>query len=276
MPTTDHERYFKFEVDGWRKELDENLRDKLKLLVKSYLQILSLDRKMRYIKNFMRQTKFNGHVINILKLQYDDLHQKLPCGVEITDALNQIYAELYGHFENASSVKKSLEALKIKNWHLTCADDRPKVAAKILSLRDTEKLPPAFNLLFNFRCNGFMIFYFVLKELQTQLFEDSNFLNQNDSSDDFKENPYYEELYRVYSDSIAAKKTKSIWNKALIEICRRHLKKIFEDSETDPMTIALKYFWAQRSCDSGRNFFWNVFTEQEIFNSIYTEEAIKI
>lgn len=272
LPTGEQKQCFKFEVAGWRKELDKNLRDKLKLLIKAYLHILSLNRKRQYIKNFTNQTKFSGHVINILRLQYDDLHQKLPCGVEIADALNQLYAALYDHFENAAEVKKALNELKNKQWHLTCAEDRPKVAAEILGFSRAEELPSVAVLLFNFRCNGFMLFYFILTEVQRRFFEDSDLLDQNNSSDENfapDKNPYYEELYRVYSDSVATKKTKTIWNKALINICRRHLA---EDFGADNFKDALKYFWSQRSEDSGRNFLWNVFKAQEIFDQIYIEE----
>ena len=276
MSATENGKFFKFEVDGWRKKLDKNLSCDLKLLMKSYLHILSLDRKMRYMKNLMNQTKFKGHVTNILKLQYDDLHQKLSCGAEIVEALNQIYAELCGQFKNAAEVKKALSKMKTKRWHLTLAENRAKVAAEILGFDEAEKLPPVCELLFNFRCNGFMILYFVLAEIQHRLFDSSDFLTYDNSCNEsltFKKNPYFDELYRVYLKSIAAKKTKSIWNKKLIEICRKHLKEIFRSFGDKTFDEALKYFWAQRNEDSGRNFLWNVFTEQEIFASIYTNDA---
>ena len=39
-----------------------------------------------------------------------------------------------------------------------------------------EKLPPSFELLYNFRCNGYMLFYFVLKDLEQLLFNKAHFL----------------------------------------------------------------------------------------------------
>lgn len=85
-------RYFNFEVLNWRKNLNESRRLQLKMLLKAYLHILSLDSKARYFKNIISQTKFTGHILNILMLQYDYLYQKLSCNTEIIDTLNQLYA----------------------------------------------------------------------------------------------------------------------------------------------------------------------------------------
>lgn len=79
-------RYFNFEILNWRKNLNESRRLQLKMLVKAYLHILSLDSKARYFKNIISQTKFTGHILNILMLQYDS------CNTEIIDTLNQLYA----------------------------------------------------------------------------------------------------------------------------------------------------------------------------------------
>ena len=259
-------RYFNFEISGWRKNLDENRRLQLKMLVKAYLHILSLDAKTRYIKNKISQTKFNGHILNILALQYDDLYQKLSCGTEIVDALNQLYAELSFQLKNNDSVTKALNSLKKYNWQLTPETKRPKVAAKILGIN--ENVPAVFELLFNFRCNGFMLFYYVLKELQSRLFEETDALEPADSADDttnFQKNLYYDELHKIYSAAVAEKKSKQIWNAELIKICRRNLSKIFDGDFKE----ALKYFWSIRSSDSGHNFFWNIFAEQEILSEVY-------
>ena len=262
-------RFFAFETPGWRKKIsDENLRGQLSTLVKSYLRILSLDRKTRYLKRIANQTKFNGHILNILRLQYDDLRQKLLCGTEIADALNQLYAELSFVLQNATSVKNSLKQLKDRNWHLTVKDNRPAVAAQILSLEPyaAGNLPGVFELLYNFDCNGFMIFYYVLKELQIRLYEEPTEIAAPKLTEesDFNQSPCYREMYELYSSSVAAKKSKPIWNAQLVEICRRRLKEIFDGD----MFEALKYFWSRRSEDSGRNFFWNVFGAQEILSHI--------
>lgn len=156
---------------------------------------------------------------------------------------------------------------------MTCEEDRPEVVAKILGLNlsDDEELPPFFELLYNFRCNGYMLFYFVLKDLEHRLFNVANFISANNSSDsysNFKQNRYYDELYRTYSNLIAEKKSRRIWNAQLIKICRRHLQDIFDGNIYE----ALKCYWSQKNKDSSRNFLWDVFDEQEILSHIFIPE----
>lgn len=257
---------FEFENQGWRGNLDKDKQERLRLLVKAYLRILSLDRKRRYLKNFFRQKTFGGHIINILKLQYDDLNQKLPCGMEVSEALDQIYPELLSIVNNSESAKKALDSLKVFKWHLVEENLRPLVAAKILDfkLSENENLPATFELLYNFRCNGFMIFYYILKELQGRLFEISDVILSDEDSAQFENNPYYDEFQKIYSMNITEKRNKSIWNAQIVQICRNRLSEIFEGNMSD----ALKYFWARKSEDKQRTFFWNVFTEKEILSAI--------
>lgn len=262
---------FDFEISGWRKTLDESSKAKLLTLIEAYQAVLSLNSKAQKIESKMRKENFTGHVVNILKLQYDDYrYQKLPCGIEMETALNQLYTELSLLLKTSAKAKAAIDALKNNKWHLTCEEDRPKVAAKILGLNlsDDEKLPPFFELLYNFRCNGYMLFYFILKNLQSPLFDKVDFVSNLDSNDNdskFKQNRYYDELYQTYLNSITAKKSKRIWNAQLIKICRRHLQEIFGGD----MSKALKYYWSQKSNDSKRKFFWDVFNEEEILSHIF-------
>ncbi|MBR0261266.1 MAG: hypothetical protein IJQ85_05680 [Selenomonadaceae bacterium] len=267
----ENSRYFDFETSDGSKTFDKDLSAKLATLVEAYLGVLSRASKAQRIERNMREKNFTGHVVNTLKLQYDDYrHQKLPSDIEIETALNQLYAELSLLLKTSAKVKEAIDGLKNKKWHLTCEENRPKVAAEILGLNlsDDEKLPPFFELLYNFRYNGYMLFYFILKNLESLLFDKADYIseaNLDDSYSKFKKNRYYDELYQTYLNSITEKKSKRIWNAQLIKICRRHLQEIFGGD----MSEALKYYWAQKSKDSGRNFLWNVFNEQEILSQIF-------
>lgn len=261
-------RCFNFEIDDWRKTLDKSLHEELKFLIEAYCRVLNLAWKTRQTENYMREQNFSGHVINILKSQYDDYrHQKLSCGTEIELALNQIYSELFYLLSTNKKISEAIKNFKDKKWHFTAEEDRPTVAAKILGSKKI--LPPFFELLYNFRCNGFMLFYFVLKDLEHHNFDRVKFVEQLNSA--YDHNPYYDELYQIYSEGIAAKKSKSIWQAQLVKICRRHLRKIFGDD----MSEALKYYWSQKSTDSNRKFLWEVFNEQEILSQIFTPQDKK-
>lgn len=262
----ENSRYFDFEIPGWRRTLDKSFRDELATLIEAYLGVLSRANEAQRIESNLREKNFTGHVVNILKLQYDNYrYQKLPCGIEIEMALNQLYAELSLLFKTSNKAKAAIDTLKNNKWHLTCEENRPKVAAKILGLNDDEKLPPFFELLYNFSCNGYMLFYFVLKDLEQLLFDKADFLQADLDDSKFKQNCYYGELYQTYLNSVAEKKSKRIWNAQLIKICRQHLQKIFGGD----MSEALKYYWSQRSNDSKRNFLWDIFDEQEILSHVF-------
>ena len=265
--------FFNFEDNpDWRKTLDEEKRAELFKLVKAYLHILSLDRRTRFIKNATKEKSFHGHILNLLDLQYDDRYQKLSCGVEVAEALNQLYAELLLYIETLADVKAALNSLKEERWHCVAEQDRPRVAAKILGLDSSavENLPDVFELLYNFRCNGFMLFYYALKELQARLFDETEVLSELEKADDdgFKKSSCYKKLYEIYLSSVAEKKSKAIWNAQLIKVCRQSLHEIFGDD----LCEALKYYWSNRSKDSVHNFLWNVFTAQEIFSQVYVSK----
>ena len=210
-------QHFNFELSDWRKTLDESLCDELADLIVAYCAVLKLARETQKIENSMRENNFTGHVVNTLKIQYDDYrHQKLSCGMEIEFALKQLYAELLSLLlKTSANVKVAIKNLKKYKWHFTPEESRPNVVARILGLNLSadEKLPPFFELLYNFRCNGYMLFYFILKDLESILFDKADSISQTVSNADkfikFKSNPYWDELYQVYWNGIAAKKAKS-------------------------------------------------------------------
>lgn len=270
--------FFAFEESpNWRKFLDKNKRAELFKLVRAYLHILNLDRRTRFIKNAMREKSFHGHILNLLDLQYDDRRQKLPCGAEVAEALNQLYAELSLCLETPDAVKAALNSLKAEKWHLVAEENRPRIAAKILGRDSAENLPDAFELLFNFRCNGFMLFYYALKEWQARIFDETYYALEEyqgqsfdeKDEDSFQKSSYYKKLYVSYSAGVAQKKSKAIWNAQLVEICRQCLREIFGGD----LCEALKYYWSKRSEDSVHNFLWNVFSAQEISSQVYAPNA---
>ena len=267
--------HFNFEIPNWRKTFDKTLREKIKNLIEAYIGVLKLAGEVQQEETDLRQKNFRGCIITILNLQYDDYRcKKLSCGTEIETALNQIYSELSYLLQTNAKIKKAIESLKNRKWYFTRDEDRPTVAAEILGLNplEGEKLPPFFELLYNFRCNGFGLFYFILKDLESLRFNNVEFVSHTNSEDvylNLNQNPYYNELYQIYSQNVVAKKSKSIWNAQLIKICRRHLLEIFNGDILE----ALKHYWSQKSKDPNRKFLWDVFNEQEILPQIFVPQA---
>lgn len=74
---------------------------------------------------------------------------------------------------------------------------------------------------------------------------------------------------KKYYESSSRNEAKTIWNKYLVAICRKHLDVIF-----DSMEEAVKYLVSIISKDPQRNFFWNIFSTQEILNAMKVGEII--
>lgn len=127
-------RYFNFEILNWRKNLNESRRLQLKMLVKAYLHILSLDSKARYFKKYNQP--------------------------------NKIYRAYFKY--SYAPIWRPLSKIILQHWNYW----RPESALR----GSNDNLPAVFELIFNFRCNGFMLFYYVLKELQRYLFETADAL----------------------------------------------------------------------------------------------------
>ena len=269
-------QYFKFEVEDWRKNLDRNKVDDLKNLVAAYLKIRALNYHINRLKKYSQDTKFIGHDINILKLQYDDLNKKLPCGVTIESGIKQIHAEISAIFKNGiSQVNAAIDTLKTEKWHLTLSNERKIKAAKILGITESEfdNLPAAVpEILFNFQNNGYKIFYYVLKEIQARFNEGmtaDDYIKISGDDEKNNDNKYYSVLYKIYSDADAEKKVFAVWHTEIIKTCLKFLLEIFDDN----LNAALQHFWSIKSKDSKRDFFWNVFPIATIIDNIYFAEG---
>ena len=94
-------------------------------------------------------------------------------------------------------------------------------------------------------------------ELEEAETSEGNGENSADSGGDIKN-----ELLKVYCAASERNESKTIWNKTLVKICRQHLSLIFENMEE-----AVKYLVGIKSQDPQRNFFWNVFSVQEILKA---------
>ena len=270
---------FKFQKDvKWKSYLNNEKKTQIKSLIEAYIKIRTLARLTNQERKNALKSNYLGHINTILKIQYDSIYQKLSCGVAVDEARNQTYATLKSVLGDSVEVMQATECLKNEKWQYTLADERKLKITKILG-KEVELLPAVEQLLSNFSSNGFMIFYYMLKDIQ-------NFYSANMDADAFirkeayqselkkgksdfyepKDNPYYQELYDIYSSCSAFKKTD--WNLDIVERCREHLIDLFEGD----MDLALRYIYSSSGKDSQHNFLWNVLTGREILRNVYVSE----
>ena len=268
--------FFEFQKDDdWKSNLEKEKKSIVAKIVKSYLSVIGLAYRVKKFKESQSYNQFTSYVFNILQIQYDSLNQKLiNSDVKVEEALNQTYANIRSIFNDGDEVKLAIKRLIDEKWQFTKAEERTAKISIILGIdSDSELITPAMiELLSNFNNCGFMVFYYVLKDIQSQFSEDLASIEtyiENDEETRGKksvENDLIEingnnvnikkELLMRYYSANEENESKTIWNKDLINICRKYLNNIFDNN----MNEAIKYL----SQDTHREFFWNIFSEQEI------------
>ena len=268
--------FFEFQKDDdWKSNLEKEKKSIVAKIVKSYLSVIGLAYRVKKFKESQSYNQFTSYVFNILQIQYDSLNQKLiNSDVKVEEALNQTYANIRSIFNDGDEVKLAIKRLIDEKWQFTKAEERTAKISIILGIdSDSELITPAMiELLSNFNNCGFMVFYYVLKDIQSQFSEDLASIETYIENDDetVKKKSVENDLIEINGNNVNIKKellmryysaneeneSKTIWNKDLINICRKYLNNIFDNN----MNEAIKYL----SQDTHREFFWNIFSEQEI------------
>ena len=255
------------ENTGWKEGLDTEKKNKVRLLMEAYQKIRSRDYNLKNFRRMNKDSTYLGYIYKILQIQYDSFHQLLPCGMEVETAYSQTYMVIREFLGDSAHVTEALERMAKERWHFTAKDKRPLKLATILG--DGVELPKAtLELLSNFRNNGFMLLYYLLKEMQSRWNEgiDAESYKQNIEKAEQKDedNPYLQLLEEIYGRNLKKNSTWKVWHREIILACRDILKDIL--GGWNPKT-ALKYVFA---CPQAyrRNFLWNVFTEKELLMEI--------
>lgn len=335
--------YFTFQLKEDWKKFDEEKKSKVTQLVGAYLKIRQLAWKVRRMNEFIKNQQYIRLVKTMLKIQYDNIGQTLLTetneenethNISIQDALDRTYAAIHDAVEKEALTKyKDLKKqenqdnkedvrlddncrevindilkrfVKI-NWQYTESEEERKNfifdLLKITPENEKEFPVSVIKLLSNFNNEGYMIFYYILKDIQNYYnidLDSEAYTKRNDESqsredeyDDESEavenatnitkqaDSYYEKLYKTFSYYNTRKNDN--WNSEIVKICRDELNEIFgkENAESNNMNLALQYVFSipltqlrgnnaeKRIIDAQRNFLWNVFTKEEILRNVY-------
>lgn len=287
---------FKFQRDEkWRTRLDKDKKEALQKLILAYTKIKTLIRWTKEEQNKAEKSNYLGYINTLLKVQYDCLEQKLPCGIKVCEARNQAYATVRSAMDNSTDTMKAVERLKNEKWQYTVPELRQHKINIILGNEENragQLLPSVTELLSNFRNGGYMILFYILKDVESTLDKnidpetfilkeelkkelkqavqngtDSDTSKRKKQKADFtapEDNPYYEELYKTYSSCNARKQEG--WHLEIAEKCREHMEKLFNGD----MDMALQYVVATSNAgrDTQHNFLWNTFTSNEILRNV--------
>ena len=268
----DADTYFTFARDsGWSDALDKERSAHMAKLSAAYLRVIELSRGIKRMHNLHESAGYGGRLYQILKVQYDDLSQPLSMGVCVNDALSEAGGVIDSQFLSEDEIHDALTRLVSETWHFTKTAGRAEKLSQILGETAVEELSDdAVELLCNFQNGGYMLLYYLLKNKQSDLLAGitpeaymSRAERQNTGDRKFatpKNNPYWDEFYELYTNAAAEKEDSALWQRALVQRCRNHLRELFSDMDAAFMYAAVQ--------TSKRRFLWDVFTADEILRHI--------
>ena len=284
QPAQKNNIFFKFQQEGNElSDFNKEKKSELALITEAYLNVRSLAREVKRINKTGEELTFMGHVKTILNVQYDKpaLQQKLMCGTAVMDALSSTCDIIKRALKSSEDIKKAIERMYATKWHYAAKEERAKKIEYILYGEETGMplYQPMEELLSNFDSNGYKIFFYIL--LDVKLYYESEMDASTYIEEQSKEkeklikvadNKYFNKLKQVYFDSSLWKDED--WNQELVNKCREFISEVFDGkNDLNYMDKALEYACRRPRKDDNRQFFWNIFTEEEILKHIISHKA---
>lgn len=289
-PTATDGICFTFQIiPGWDKGLDTEKLRSLITLMQAYLAVKSLAYRVERFRENSKGRQYLGHIKTLLKLQYDSLYQQLP-GLPaddlttVTSAYLQAYEDIQAIFKNKKETVQAINRMIAEKWQFAKKEQREALIGKILfaekeqkqsidiATEETEERKlkrTTIMLLSNFSNNGFMILYYILKELQNNFTKDLTTEEYIARSKQLKEaqesisenNNYYNDLYKIYNECDIRK---SEWKRQLADKCHDMVARIFDND----MDAALQFVYTTNA-EIRSKFLWDVFTNEEIMRNVF-------
>lgn len=257
----------------------EETRSKIERIIKAYSYVHFRASADYRAKKLYENARYKANIDNILMLQYDSLEDKIG-EKTVTELRNGIlkclcqaaktkYEQIAKEEKTAKHQAKLAEALLgwliTENWPFVEKEKR----AEMLKNANLGLGKDQITLLTNFDYDGYRLLYYFLKDacaaaLAGELGEAEKEEEVSLPSNEDQNNPYTKVYLKIYAEGRKQKQTKAVWKETLVEQVRADVQKVEAD-----MTKALRYVYEQRNkADRNTDFFWEVFTAQEILNAL--------
>lgn len=256
---------FSFEKDAdWRKQItDLDNVEFLKDLINAYKCIMKTAREVYRISERLRKSNYVGCINTILRFQYKGLVDE----AELTNLQEQVFEQLLVQFDSYQKAERALAKLvKEYQWQYSGSEEEKTQYLKTFLFKDADGAlsEEVRTVLSNFRWNGYFLLYYYLKDIILYYREAETELQieEGEKSEPRSERAkkYYHEFRKIYEQALSEKESRSIWNRQIIEECRKVLKEAF----CGRVDLALMYTHFLRNLDPYGTFFWDVFTAKEI------------
>lgn len=263
-----------------KEEKKKEKYNKIKDIISAYNDVMSLSGQVYKAKKLHHESRYLKQINSILQLQYDDgvdekhinsilnffenfiedKYEKTFCGAKVSEIEKKI----------KEITKEEIEWLINDKWQNMRGENK----AEKLKEKYGEKLKEEqITLLTNFDCGGYQLLYFFLKEVILTFKESINNnigLNEVCLVTKKEEKEYFKTYLEIYKENKNKKVPKSTWKKELIKKAREDIKGIFGAN----FISSLRYVYAiSKTIDKNGNFFWDVFTAEEILTAIKKKEG---
>ena len=227
------------------------------------------------IERINQQNILENRVIEILDMQYGNRNYRIDStGESIDMALRKTYFVLWSALNSMEKATVAINRMMEIQWQFIQGDEkRLEAIAYILGVKKEEisNKKSMIYLLSNFRNEGSMLFYSILKDIQASYCPVDSGMDtaeETDVTSTFlsESSSCFDELYDTYIDAVQGSRN---WNVEIVDKCRLKLKNLFRSN----MDEAMKYvYYIPSKVDPTHNFLWNVFTENEILRNVFFQQ----
>lgn len=269
--------YFAFEETPWKKDLDEEVKSKVKDIVKAYNTLKENISLTNYISSKYTNSANSSYIYTILKAQYDEVDDVIK--ETLSDAYKEIEKSL-SSYKDATELRKRFIDLK---WHFKLKKERKESLQELFKSKEGLFDDKIISLLTNFEHSGYKLLYYIIEDV-IAVFADSDIDKyETDKTFTGEGKRLYECYKNIYKNSQGNKEEKVIYKSKIVKKCREDLIKVVEtkinntvteDAKKKVMDKALKYVYSVEKNTSWA-FLWDVFDEEEILRNVYDGKQVK-
>lgn len=299
--------------------VDEAKKAEIRAIIEAYRDVLNRAKEDKKLESGLKNAGFRSRAITLLRLQYDSLYEEMEAfsGKYIIDVFASTVDRLNKIFEkrNAEECAACLKKIIHSNWVFTSVENRERELKELLGLgtqaayqnegnemttdKENELSQDEIKLLTNFDQSGYMILYYLIKEIawekeindskgasesEGEIDEGSDSEPENEGSDgqqgdaDSKDsasdeqNAPYEygtDYLKIYLNARQKKTEQTDWEEELNKACRADLERVINDKSKlvdHVLAIVIK-------ADPNEDLFWSVFSAKEIIDYIRAAET---
>lgn len=245
---------------------DDKLKESVNSVYIPHKQILSIHRSTNNFVSDLLNSKEQGHVVNLMRIQYDAENAD-----EYNTILENFNEYLDSHFACYEDLISSINRLAESNWEFLHNSQKEAKLYNILNICDSDKKPDSdfIQIITNYYSQGYFLLYYCLLAYrarfarQTPFIDLAKYIGKEDYNEDIEKNIYC----KLYKKLISVRTTQTYLNQIISAECKDKLDKLFDNNSLDRRDI-LSILYTISDNKSSNDFFWNNITDEDIDNYV--------